>query len=95
MIKVGYRPGMDRSDAIDLVCRALWEAADADSATGGPDMLRGIFPIVATITADGFGASTTTSSPSATSRSPTTSRARPNLGSAMRRPTAVALVLIA
>jgi len=54
VIKVGYRPAMDRSDAVNLVCRALWEAADADSATGGPDMLRNIFPIVATITADGF-----------------------------------------
>ena len=56
VIKVGYRPAMDRSDAVNLVCRALWEAADADSATGGPDMLRNIFPIVATITADGFTA---------------------------------------
>jgi proteasome beta subunit len=37
-----------------LACRALWEAADADSATGGPDLLRGIYPVVATITADGF-----------------------------------------
>ena len=34
--------------------RALWEAADADSATGGPDTLRGIYPVVATIEADGF-----------------------------------------
>jgi len=54
VIKVGYRPGMDRSAGVDLVCKALWEAADADSATGGPDALRGIYPIVATITADGF-----------------------------------------
>jgi proteasome beta subunit len=54
VIKVGYRPGLDRAAAVDLVCRALWEAADADSATGGPDALRGIYPIVATITADGF-----------------------------------------
>ena len=45
---------LDRSAAVDLACRALWEAADADSATGGPDALRGIYPIVATITADGF-----------------------------------------
>jgi proteasome beta subunit len=29
-------------------------AADADSATGGPDPLRGIYPTVATITADGY-----------------------------------------
>ena len=34
--------------------RSLWEAADADSATGGPDPLRGIYPIVATVTADGW-----------------------------------------
>ncbi len=35
---------MSRDDAIDLVLRALWEAADADSATGGPDALRGDLP---------------------------------------------------
>ena len=32
----------------------LYEAADEDSATGGPDVVRGIYPTVATITADGF-----------------------------------------
>jgi len=37
-----------------LTCRALWEAAEVDSATGGPDALRGIYPVVATITADGW-----------------------------------------
>jgi proteasome beta subunit len=54
VIKVGYREGLDRAEAIRLIARSLWEAADADSATGGPDSLRGIYPIVATITADGF-----------------------------------------
>jgi proteasome beta subunit len=54
VVKVGWRPGLSRDDAIDLACRALWEAADSDSATGGPDALRGIYPIVATITAEGF-----------------------------------------
>jgi proteasome beta subunit len=54
VIKVGYRTGMSRDDAIDLAVRSLWEAADADSATGGPDVLRGIYPIVATVTADGW-----------------------------------------
>ncbi len=54
VVKLGYRDGIDRDAGIDLACRALWEAADADSATGGPDALRGIYPIVATITADGF-----------------------------------------
>ncbi|MFM2078369.1 MAG: proteasome beta-type subunit, partial [Actinomycetota bacterium] len=37
-----------------LACRGLWEAADADSATGGPDALRGIYPVVATITSAGW-----------------------------------------
>ncbi|MET0146723.1 MAG: proteasome subunit beta [Ilumatobacteraceae bacterium] len=54
VIKLGHRPELDRGDAVELACRALWEAADADSATGGPDALRGIYPIVATVTAEGF-----------------------------------------
>lgn len=54
VVKVGYTADMDRGAAIDLVARSLWEAADADSATGGPDALRGIYPVVATVTADGW-----------------------------------------
>jgi proteasome beta subunit len=54
VIKVGFRRGLDRDAAVDLAARALWEAADADSATGGPDALRGIYPIVATIDAEGW-----------------------------------------
>jgi proteasome beta subunit len=54
VVKLGWRPGMERDETIDLVLRSLWEAADEDSATGGPDVIRGIYPIVATITADGF-----------------------------------------
>lgn len=54
VIKIGYREGMSRDEAIDLCLRSLWEAADSDSATGGPDALRGIYPVVATITDRGF-----------------------------------------
>ena len=54
VIKVGWRSTLDRTSALRLACRSLWEAADADSATGGPDMLRGIYPVVATITASGW-----------------------------------------
>jgi proteasome beta subunit len=54
VIKVGYRPDMTRDDAVDLAIRSLWEAADVDSATGGPDPLRGIYPIVATVTDQGW-----------------------------------------
>jgi proteasome beta subunit len=54
VIKIGYREAMSSDDAIALACKGLWEAADADSATGGPDALRGIYPIVATITSLGW-----------------------------------------
>ncbi|MFT7325985.1 MAG: proteasome beta subunit [Candidatus Azotimanducaceae bacterium] len=54
VIKVGFRDGLSRDDAIQLACRSLWEAADADSATGGPDVLRGIYPVVAAIDVDGW-----------------------------------------
>lgn len=54
VVKLGWREDLERDDALDLACRALWEAADADSATGGPDVLRGIYPVVATITVDGW-----------------------------------------
>ena len=54
VIKIAHRPQLSHDDAVNLACRALWEAADADSATGGPDALRGIYPVVATITSDGW-----------------------------------------
>ena len=54
VIKIGYREAMSSDEAIALACKGLWEAADADSATGGPDALRGIYPIVATITSLGW-----------------------------------------
>ena len=56
VIKVGFQSDMDVDTAVDLAVRSLWEAADADSATGGPDALRGIYPIVATITQQGWEA---------------------------------------
>ena len=34
--------------------QALYDAADDDSATGGPDLTRRIYPVVATVTADGY-----------------------------------------
>jgi proteasome beta subunit len=54
VIKVGWRTDLDREAAVRLAVRAIWEAADADSATGGPDALRGIYPVVATITRNGW-----------------------------------------
>ena len=53
-IKLGYRVGLARDEAVELAIEALYEAADEDSATGGPDLIRGIYPLVATVTAEGF-----------------------------------------
>lgn len=54
VVKLGYREGMSRDEAIDLLVHALYRAAEEDSATGGPDLMRGIFPVVATISAAGY-----------------------------------------
>jgi proteasome beta subunit len=53
-IKLGYREGLSRDDAVDLAIKALYEAADEDSATGGPDLVRGIYPLIAVVDADGY-----------------------------------------
>src|SRR5215813_5412000 len=53
-LKKLYADDMPIRDA-ELACvQALYDAADDDSATGGPDLTRRIFPVIATITADGF-----------------------------------------
>ncbi|MGK4579872.1 proteasome subunit beta [Kitasatospora sp. HPMI-4] len=49
-----YRDGMTADQAVTLVVQALYDAADDDSATGGPDLARKIFPIVLLITEDGL-----------------------------------------
>jgi proteasome beta subunit len=54
VVKLGFKEGLERAEAVDLVLSALWQAADEDSATGGPDLVRGIFPVMATITETGF-----------------------------------------
>ncbi|MEU6142872.1 proteasome subunit beta [Streptomyces sp. NPDC047081] len=53
-LKKLFHPGMDRREAALAALQALWDAADDDSATGGPDINRRIFPIVSVITEDGF-----------------------------------------
>src|SRR5215210_5520378 len=54
VIKLGYRESLSREETIDLAISALFNAADEDSATGGPDIVRGIYPTMATITDRGF-----------------------------------------
>ncbi|MFE5515008.1 MULTISPECIES: proteasome subunit beta [unclassified Streptomyces] len=49
-----YRDDLTEQQATTLVVQALYDAADDDSATGGPDLARRIFPIVTVITDEGF-----------------------------------------
>ena len=53
-LKKLYRDGMSVSDVVLALMQALYDAADDDSATGGPDMSRRIYPIIATVTSDGY-----------------------------------------
>ena len=53
-LKKLYFDGISPGDAVLACVQALYDAADDDSATGGPDLPRRIFPVAATITADGF-----------------------------------------
>jgi proteasome beta subunit len=53
-LKKLYTDGLSADDAVLMCMQALYDAADDDSATGGPDLARQIFPVVAVITADGF-----------------------------------------
>lgn len=54
VIKVGWHNDQGRDDAVDLAIEALYQAADSDSASGLPDFLREIYPVVATITESGY-----------------------------------------
>jgi proteasome beta subunit len=53
-MKKFYVDNMPVPDAMLACVQALYDAADDDSATGGPDLTRRIFPVVATVTAEGF-----------------------------------------
>jgi proteasome beta subunit len=53
-LKKYYSEDMPVTDAILACVQSLYDAADDDSATGGPDLTRQIFPVITTITGDGF-----------------------------------------
>jgi proteasome beta subunit len=52
-IKKLYSQVTDTDTAVRVAVEALYDAADDDSATGGPDLVRGIYPTAVTIGADG------------------------------------------
>jgi proteasome beta subunit len=52
-LKKRWRPGLDRTTAIEAAVESLVDAGEADVATGGPDPTRGIYPSVFLVTAEG------------------------------------------
>ncbi|MDA0564586.1 proteasome subunit beta [Streptomonospora sp. S1-112] len=52
-LKKLFADDLSEEDAATVAIQALYDAADDDSATGGPDLHRRIFPLVDVITADG------------------------------------------
>ena len=52
-LKKLYQDDLSETDCVTAVIQALYDAADDDSATGGPDLTRRIFPVVQVITSDG------------------------------------------
>ncbi|MBA2366002.1 MAG: proteasome subunit beta [Actinomycetota bacterium] len=53
-LKKRYRTDLSREDAIKVSIEALFDAADEDVGTGGPDLMRGIFPTVSAISIAGI-----------------------------------------
>jgi proteasome beta subunit len=53
-LKKLYRKNLSEQQTVTAVIQALYDAADDDSATGGPDLTRRIFPMVSSITEEGF-----------------------------------------
>jgi proteasome beta subunit len=52
-LKKRYRDGATEAEAVKLCVDALYDAADDDSATGGPDLTRRIWPVVMSVTDEG------------------------------------------
>ena len=53
-LKKLYRDDLTADEVVAACVQALYDAADDDSATGGPDLTRGIFPVVAVVTSEGY-----------------------------------------
>jgi len=53
-LRLGFRDDMTIDETIELAALAVYEAGDNDPATGGPDFVRNIFPMIVTVTNAGF-----------------------------------------
>ena len=52
-LKSAWKEGLTQDDALTVAVESLVAAAEEDSATGGPDIKRGIYPTVIAVTSDG------------------------------------------
>jgi len=52
-LKKLWRPGVDEARTVRILVEALYDAADDDSATGGPDPIRKLYPILVVVDAEG------------------------------------------
>ena len=52
-LKKRFKPDLSHDEAIKIAIEALFDAADEDVGTGGPDLMRGIFPNVVSINQTG------------------------------------------
>ena len=52
-LKKLYRDDLSEEECVTAALQALYDAADDDSATGGPDITRRIFPVVSVVTGQG------------------------------------------
>ena len=52
-LKKLWRPGLDEEDAVRVAIEAIYDAADDDSATGGPDIGRRLWPTLAVVDVEG------------------------------------------
>ena len=53
-LRLGFSADLDLEGALDLGALAIYEAGDNDPSTGGPDFVRDLYPIMVTVSADGF-----------------------------------------
>ena len=53
-LRLGFSADMDRDAALELGALAIYEAGDNDPSTGGPDFVRNLFPMMVTISREGF-----------------------------------------
>lgn len=81
-LKKLWHHGMNAEEAIEVALHALVDAADEDAATGGPDSIRGIYPIVALVTSEGYTQVTTAELAEYSERITAHRRTRPERGGA-------------